>query len=282
MAFNWLRILLIVLAYQHPDLKDAFETMGHLTFGWWVFALDLVVFGLVLRFVPRAAIEDVEKRPPDPGTAIRWNNTTGLSLATLAAVILPAIAWVLPQFDTYPTEMPDANLRVSAARFDLTAPDLRWSPHYPGSAWEQRYAVQTASGTTVEIYGNQYHEQSQGSELISRGSHLFDPLYFASGSSGIVELRDSNGKPLSAHREILKDSSGTSWVSVYTYLVDNESVPGSHSIQLKTALRSTYSRTTAGVLAVAAQCIEECESRNSDIENTFILAFEAYRAGLSE
>ncbi len=65
MAFNWLRIVLIVVAYQHPALKDAYESIGHMNFGWWIFALDLVVFSLVLRFVPRSESEGLRHR-------VRW------------------------------------------------------------------------------------------------------------------------------------------------------------------------------------------------------------------
>lgn len=282
MAFNWIRILLIVLAYQHPDLKHALETMGHLTFGWWVFALDLIVFALVLRFVPRSADNGAETRSSDLTTPAQRNNSVGLSMASIAAIILPAVAWALPQFDTYPTEDPDVDLQVLLTEGNPTAPDLRWSPHYPGVAWEYRYAVQTESGIAVEIYGNQYHEQIQGSELVSRGSHLFDPLYFATESSSILDLNDADGLPIPVHREVLTDIAGISWVTVYTYLVDNEPIAGSRRVQLTTAIRSAFSRTTAGVIAVGTQCENECESRVSNVDEIFIRALEAYRTGHSK
>ena len=282
MVFNWLRVLLIVLAYLHPGLKDGLETMGHLTFGWWVFALDLVVFGLVLRFVPRSANEHAERRPRDQTTPIRWNNSAGLWMSTIALVLLPAIAWVLPRVDTYPTEMPSADPWIKTIDKGLHSPDLRWRPHYPGTVWEDRFAIMTDGGIAVEIYGNQYHEQTQGSELISRGSHLFDPLYFSHNSSSIVYLQDSKGQSISARRDILTDSMGTSWVTLYAYFVDSEPIASSRRVQLMTALRSTYARTTAGVVAVATQCGEECESRIPEVENTFIRAFEDYREEFSE
>jgi exosortase/archaeosortase family protein len=282
MAFNWLRIFLIVLAYLHPGLRQAFETMGHLTFGWWVFALDLIVFALVLRFVPRSANEQAERLPPDQTTPIRWNNSSGLWMSTIALVLLPAIAWALPRLDTYPSELPNADLRISIAETDLTSPNLRWTPHYPGTAWEDRFAIMTGGGNPVEVYGNQYHEQTQGTELISRGSHLFDPLLFSPISSSIVYLQDSRGQSISARRDILTDSMGNSWLTMYTYFVDSEPIASSRRVQLMTALRSIYARTTASVLAVATPCTEECESRISNVEDTFIRAVEDYRAEFSE
>ena len=65
-AFNSVRILLIVLAHLHPTLQHAFETIGHLTFGWWVFALDIAVFVLALRFIPLSPPAPVPPSP-DPG-----------------------------------------------------------------------------------------------------------------------------------------------------------------------------------------------------------------------
>ena len=283
MAFNWLRILLIVLAYQHPGLRDALETMGHLTFGWWVFALDLVVFSLVLRFVPRSADEQAAKRLPDRTAPVRSvNGSGGLWIAAIAIVLLPAVAWVLPRIDSYPPAIPAADSGVTAADRQLLSPDLRWTPHYPGTAWEQRFALRTGSGNAVEVYGNRYHEQSQGNELVSRGSNKCDPRSFSAGSSGIVDLRDSQDRPIPARREVLTDRSGSSWLTLYTYLVDDEPIPGSRRVQLATAFRSVYSRPTAGVVAVAAPCPGECTSLSADLAETFVAVLEDYRTGYSE
>ena len=198
MAFNWLRIVLIVLAYLHPGLRDALETMGHLTFGWWVFALDLLVFSLVLRLVPRNPEEHAETRHPGQTTIVRSSNRAGVWIAAVALVLLPAAAWVLPRVDSNPTEILRAGLPIAATGNGLQAPDLRWTPHYPGAAWEDRFATVTEGGVAVEVYANQYHEQTQGSELIARGSYLFDPLYFTLKSSSVVTLQDSTGQPISA------------------------------------------------------------------------------------
>jgi len=134
----------------------------------------------------------------------------------------------------------------------------------------------------VEVYGNRYHEQTQGNELFSRGSHLFDPLNFAPGSSGIVGLRDSEGQPIQARREVLSHDSGTSWLTLYTYFVDSEPVASGRRVQLMTVRRSIYARATAGIVAVATPSVETCESRVSDVEHTFIRAFEDYREEFSE
>ncbi len=282
MAFNWLRILLIIFANLHPDLKDGLDTIGHVAFGWWVFALDLIVFSLLLRLVPLSANKHAESRPPDLTTRSRWDNRVGLSIAIIAALILPTIAWVLPRFDTYPAEMPSADIRISTAATHLISPDLYWSPHYSGTDSEHRFAVQIDDHITVEVYANQYHNQTNGSELISSVSHLFDPLFFSPSSSSITYLQDSKGQTISARRDVLTDNVGRSWLTLYTYLVESEPIIGSHHVQLKTALRSMYSRTTAGVVAVATPCVEKCDSQVLEVERTFIRVLEGYRKVRSE
>jgi len=282
LVFNWLRILLIVLAYLHPDLRHALETIGHLTFGWWVFALDLVVFGLVLRFVPRSANEQRERPPPVPTQTMRSNNNAALWTTAIALVLLPTIAWVVPRTDTYPTETSGTDLRIVTTDEEILSPDLLWTPHFPGAAWEHRFAIRTDSGIAIEVYRNQYHEQSQGRELVSRGSQLFDAMYFSSESTSNIDLLDSDGRSIQALRGVLTDSSGTSWLTVYTYLVDSEPIADSRRVQLLTALRSMYSRTTAGIIAVATQCMEKCQSRISDVEDAFIRVVETHQEEHSE
>ena len=197
-------------------------------------------------------------------------------------VLLPGITWVLPRVDTYSTEVSSADSWINTIDKGLLSPDLRWSPHYPGTVWEDRFAIMTDGGISVEIYGNQYHEQTQGSELIFHGSHLFDPVYFSPNSSSIVYLQDSKGQSTSARRDVLIDSMGTAWLTMYTYLVDSEPIASSRHAQLMTALRSTYSRTTAGVIAVATPCMEDCKSRSAAVAETFTYVLENYRSDFSE
>ena len=69
---------------------------------------------------------------------------------------------------------------------------------------------------------------------------------------------------------------------MYTYFIDSEPVPSRRRVQLVTAFRSMYSRTTAGIIAVAMPCVENCESQASEIEDTFIRAIENYREAFGE
>ena len=278
LAFNWLRILLIAFANLHPDLTVAMDRIGgHVVFGWLVFAISLLSIGLVLRFVPRATDRPLEEQSPARRPPRRLSEIAGVRNSALALTVLPVFTWALPRFDSHPEDMPGIGADLSGTQASLIAPDLRWSPHFPGATWEGRSALLLNDGLVVEVYGNRFIEQTQGSELISSVSHLFDASLFTSDSSLIVKAIDANGQSISARREILTDSSGNRWLTLYTYLVDNDSFINTRRVQLSTALRSTYSRPTAGVIAVATACADSCESGLSDLESVFIALFEKYR-----
>jgi exosortase len=277
MVFNWLRILLIVLAYLNPDLRHSLETMGHLTFGWWVFALDLVAFAVVLRFVPTSPKKAPEGEPlaPTPGPAVTAGGPMGYVLAAVAALLLPVSSWASHLARDYPADLASP-IAVPGLAGPIT-PDKRWQPAFDGAAWSHRAAYVVPDGRVVELYRNEYHQQSQGKELISRGSPLFDPAVFSTGPSTIVRLNGANA-PLDATRVALKDKSGQEWTALYTYFVDDQIVANASRAQFLIALRSFYGHPPAGVLAMMMPCVPGCAVASSDLDGAMIRTFDAYRS----
>lgn len=275
MIFNWLRIFLIVVAYLNPDLTYAMETVGHLTFGWWVFAVDVIAFYLVLRLIPPP---DNGKQDPAPSRAeppaASRPGMAGIALAAGVLALLPISSMATHLSAEYPS-----GLTSPIALPGLTgpiAPDPRWSPRFDGPAWSHRSAYMQRNGRVVELYRNEYHRQSQGSELISAGTPLFDPARFATQSSSIAHLDGGDVPPLSVTRIELKDRSGRKWMALFTYLIDGDVVATASKAQLLTALHSMYGRPTAGVLAVMTPCVPDCQAASSDISAVMIAAHEAY------
>ena len=274
MAFNWVRILLIALAYLHPDLKEVFETMGHLTFGWWVFALDLVVFALVLRLVPRSS--DSNSTPPADvdNTSARFGSPNGVITAIVSLLLLPLISWALPRFDNYQSDSAFDEESVTIPYSQQIAADLRWAPHFPGKAWEQRYAVKVDDALAIEVYRNYYHEQSQASELISRGTYLFDPMIFSVTAEDTLRFRNSKGREKLAIQTTLIDADGTNWLSIHTYSVNDDPFYSRMEAKFVTALQSIYSRPTSGIISVALSCATDCEAENHAAVEAFTLQVE--------
>jgi EpsI family protein len=275
MLFNWIRIFLIVLAYLDPKLTHAMETMGHLTFGWWVFALDIVAFCLVLRLIPfsdspsKAEVEAAPAEPQHPPPRA----LAGVSLAAITILVLPLSSWATQLAKNYP-----ASLAAPIELRGLTgpiAPDPRWRPQFDGPAWTHRAAYLEPDGRIIELYRNEYHRQSQGNELVSRGTPLFDPESFATLASSTMRLNGAEGFDVT--RTELKDRSGRKWTALSTYIIGDQVVPGASQAQLVTALHSLYGRPPAGVLAVMTQCAPDCSAVGDTLSSAMITAYEAYR-----
>lgn len=274
MMFNWLRIVMIVLAYQHPDLKHALEAIGHLTFGWWVFAIDLLVFGSLLHFIPSADRSEPQLSQSKPIALTTHSNNQGIWCTAGALVLLPAAAWVLPQLHTPHSKGHSTALEETFHKHEILTPDMRWQPQFRGATTEARFAVQDVNGALTEVYWNKYNAQSHGAELISSDSRLFDPATFTKVSTTIVSFLSEEGTSTMARREILRDNSGSLWLAIYAYLVDGDGFVGPRRVQMVAAIRSLYSRPIAGIVAATAKCETDCESSDPTVESAFALAFE--------
>jgi exosortase len=274
MIFNWLRIFLIVLAYLDADLTHAMETMGHLTFGWWVFAVDIIAFWLVLRLIPSSARpgKEPESASAEPATGA---GLIGPALTALTIALLPVSSWAAQLGRDYPVG--SASPLVLPGLTGPLAPDPRWQPRFDSPAWEHRAAYLQPNGRVIEIYRNEYHRQSQGHELISNGSPLFDPALFSTQASRVVLLEGSDAPPLNVTRVDLKDKSGREWTAMYTYLIDDNVVATASRAQLVTALHSLYGRPVAGVLAALAPCLPDCQAASKTVSAAMIVADKAYR-----
>jgi EpsI family protein len=272
-AFNWLRILIIVLAYANPPLKPWIESIDHATFGWWVFAMDLFVFCLALRWIPIA--NPAGSPVSTPETPPRRSRALPFVVALIASAFLPVSSWGLTRLGAPP---PNA-LRV-AAEIDVPpgavtiSPDYRWRPEFPGAAWTHRLAYVREDGRFVEVYVNEYHHQAQGAELISDTTPVFSRSAFDELARNVVEIHD--GVVTAAVNKVeLLDKTNVRWLAMYAYAVNGRLIAPAWRTQLRTALLSVYGHPTAGLIAVMMRCERSCASVAPHLEEAF---FDAYRA----
>ena len=269
MAFNWLRIIMIILAYLNEDLQRALESIGHVTLGWWVFALDLLVFALVLRSVP---VSDAQLRTPQSPQLQPSSRLLGFVLVIATVLALPLSSIVLQRSSIYP---PAAPRPLELAGASQALPDPDWQPKFIGAAWEYRVAYLGVDGHVIELYRNEYHQQKQGAELISAGMPLFDPDEFLQVESDIVSLHPEQTSSFDANRLILRGKSGQLWIGMYTFLIDNKAIASQWEAQFQTGLLALYRRPTAGVLAVASRCDEDCDEIADLISDALTKVYEA-------
>ena len=186
---------------------------------------------------------------------------------------LPAFSWMAQHLDAYP--VPPAEPSRAAASLPIS-PDVRWQPAYDGVAWQHRVAYLTPQGHVLELYRNEYQRQSQGRELFASGSPLFDPRAFNVNTSVRTQLIPEGARPVAVNRVELSDPSGRTWSALYTYLVDDETVPDARRAQFLTAWRSLYGRPVAGVFALATPCVPDCPAVKGDLEALAVRAYAEY------
>lgn len=272
MVFNWMRILLIVFAYLDADLKQGLETIGHYTFGWWVFAFDLFAFYCALRWIPLSEQKDqvatrTERRTGKPESAFAYPSIV------LAALVLPVSSWAA-HWRTEPG-VSSADTIAIPGMVGPISPDALWNPQFDGAAWEHRVAY-VMEGRVIELYRNEYIEQSQGKELISQGSVLFDPTSFTIGTRRTTRLTGADETHINAVRTELVDKSRRRWLALHTYIVNDETNTNPRYVQLQTALHSLFGRPVVGVLAVMALCGSDCTTVAADLEHVLVYAYAGY------
>lgn len=282
MIFNWVRILLIVLAYLNADLRHGLETMGHYTFGWWVFAIDLVAFYLALRWIPHSARPAPSASPTHSHTAEPQSvSDTRVFLSTFAALLLlPASSWAVQRAHDYPSGL-QAAIPIPGVSEPLS-PDVRWQPKFQGAAWQHRVAYVWPPGRVIELYRNEYHEQSQAAELTGVGAVLFDPDTFTVRAAASVRISLDASHSIAATRVELADTAQQPWVAFYTYIVGDHTVGSAVQAQFLTAYHALYRRTAAGVLAVAAPCTPNCTTVSATLEQALASARQAYQQAQRE
>jgi exosortase len=274
-AFNAIRILMIVIAYLNPRLHAALESIGHVTFGWWILALDIVVLCLALLLVPLSRRADAPATAKIPAPAAT-DSLTALVPAVAVALLLPLMAFSLPRVDRYPDPIQSA-VSVPGVTGPLS-PDLRWEPQFHGAAWAHRAAYLLPNGRVVEFYRNEYHRQSQGEELIASDGNPFPRKAFPVQTTTAVLLQRPAAAAIEAWRTELRDQSGRDWSALYTYVVDGKAERDGLRTRLVTAALSLYSRPAAGVFAVATPCVPDCSTVAADLEQFAGRAYDAYES----
>lgn len=275
-AFNSIRILMIVLAHLNPALREGFQAIGHITFGWWVFALDLLVFFFVLRLVPTSkAATNAHSPPAEPGPlpdVRHWYR--GTTYALIAALTLPLASSATRMLDSYPP-LPEfeGNLR---GMHGTLAPDTRWLPDFEGAAWEHRAAYLADHGRVIELYANEFRHQTQDRELIAHGRVLFTEPSFSIDSTQESGLKSSSNAFIDVVRVHLRDPANRSWVGIYTYFVDGRSFTNPRDAQLATARRALLRRPVAGIIAAATPCLSDCALAESLLDRLFGSAIDVY------
>lgn len=243
MAANWVRIFIIVIAGHLTGMHHYLVAGEHVTFGWGVFAVMMVIFFLVVRRWPvlstAEAAKAVARQPAIPiigaGCAL-----AGLMLAPLwnlvddqqAAVTVPATSAAVSRWE-------GRQLR-----------DSSWRPVFHGADLQDHTAYQ-AGGDYIESYTALYSEQRQGKEVVGHENSIL-------GLTLRAAARTVPAAPSPWLQLEVRDEQSARWLLWYTYQIGEQRQASALRAQIQYGIRSLFDDPPASILALRARCLADC------------------------
>jgi EpsI family protein len=165
---NWVRAIAILYIGYSTDMRSPLALSEHLTFGYALFVLALVIYVWV---VTRNAPPDADV-PQDTGIVQpRWSGSFFTTILALAAapifVAISASAASSPALNGF--ELPPGREGWSGPQ---AVGHSDWNPSFVGRHDESHVAYSSPAGSRVEVIGIGYDHQEQGRELVNEDNSL--------------------------------------------------------------------------------------------------------------
>lgn len=258
---NWIRVLTVIYAGHITNMTSYLVAKEHLTLGWFLFALLMVVVCLIgTRFVKAGTL------PPLAGGAgvasghdLLWRPAVP---ATVLALLVPALAVAYAQRDPMPSAAADGG----AAALSLPAADASWKgPQSAGAVWQPRYLGAAALGRasyesplgTVEVFVADYTREQRGAKLVSSANALYPTEWMTLQRS---TLRGISASGLGGHPHLLRVETlaGEPWLVSYLYRVGPVVTGSAITAQLAYGVLAWGGSTPTRIAAVATRCKSSC------------------------
>lgn len=210
---NWLRVATIIAVGDMTHMQHYLVRVSHYGFGWWVFAMAMLVFFVMERRLPVAAEEPSVRTAPGQMTA-QWAMPRRVAAFLAATGVLLALPLLLgssmregQDATVVPPEPPTGWSMASA-----NAP-TDWNPSIAGADGTTR-AMFSNGSARVEFYGAWFHRQEQGKELSGYFNSIAGPNLVADDAGRVAV----NGR-VAGRLEAL-NAQGDRSVLLYGYRVD--------------------------------------------------------------
>jgi EpsI family protein len=247
LVVNWIRVASIIYAGHVSDMQHYLVAVDHLTFGWLLFIPLLGAITLCIRRFGRHVTA--------PAGEAQNSVTRVVSMAWLWALALLALPLTLTAADGDAGLMSPAlkQLPVTTGTWQGPLPPSgEWQPQYQSVAAQHRSRYEGMSGS-VDVYVNVYGVQRQGQELI------FVDNSVAPGSDWSTRgLSSSIESPLAI--VVARHTTGSEWVIGQTYRVGGKITSMPALVQLYYGARAIWRPVPAGTVALASQCVPDCDA----------------------
>ncbi len=247
LVINWMRVATIIYAGHVSDMQHYLVATDHLTFGWLLFMPLLGTVTLCIRHFGRNFSAPAVVEQPS-ATRVAYT-------AWIWALALLGLPLTLTAADS------DAALKIPALKeLPVTTgawqgplpPNSQWQPEYRSVAAQHRSRYEGVEGS-VDVYVNVYGAQRQGQELIFVGNSVTPGSEWS--VRGMTSQIDS---PLAML--VARHTSGSRWVIAQTYRVGDKITSMPALVQLYYGARAIWRPVPAGTVALASECIPDCDA----------------------
>jgi EpsI family protein len=275
-ATNLIRVFAVVLAGHLTHMQHFLVRVDHYYFGWVLFAFAMVLYFLLLSFLPLRRREQPARTPPPAGSA---------GSAELVAIIAAAIGLALgPAYLLAVTQATDDTVAMQPPRLaDWSGPEASswpWQPVYPNA--DERFLVSYMSEHAGEVvlFRAAYHFQRQGKEVRGYETSVAGPGYFVQSSTNMTPM--IGGQPVPVVEQQLLSERGQQLLVWSLYGVGDHPDEASLAARIRYGLRSLIDAPTASVIAIAAECAINCDDAHQAVEDLASLAVPVLLPGIGK
>ena len=250
-AMNWIRVATIITAGHLTNMQSYLVQVDHYNFGWVLFAVLLIPFFVLARWLERREGDGVSDSVP--GGERFPPNASLVIVSTVCVIALPPVlVWGrLVQNEAAPMEI---QLPALVGWAGPGEPLSDWRPVYHGADGEAQ-ATYLRDGQSVEIYVNWYQSQAQGRELIGYGNSVAGRNVSQHYDRNYVDVTAGNDAKLPKIREILTSSQlGGRRLTWYQFVVGDVAETEVLRAKLRQGLRSVVGLDGTGLVAVSTVC----------------------------
>jgi len=275
---NWLRILTVIYAGHVTNMQSYLVRVEHLSFGWALFAVLMVVVCLIgSRFAQSGTLPPVHSEQRRGAAAMRELLMRPSMPIVLSILLIPFLAVMYSQNVLASTAASHGD-RTVLLRLPMDvsgwsgprSPGEEWQPRYPGAAAVQRGSYAGAAGD-VEVFLAEYARSLRGRKLVSYVNTLFPADWMVLHRQ---DLRIGTANAAGPKVELLRLETplGERWVLTYLYRVGGFDTRSATLAQITDGVLAWGGLHRSRIAAVASRCRPSCDAATARVRSFWSLA----------
>jgi len=270
---NWIRVVTVIYAGHITNMTSYLVAVEHISFGWALFAILMVIVCLIgSRFARAGTLRSVtaEQRPGLAG--LREMLIRAALPATILVLLIPVLGMAYSRnaqtYDSASDRYAALALSLPGSNGSWTgplAPDDGWRPRFPNAAAVRRASYHAIPGQ-VEVFLAQYGRELPGTELVSSVNALYPPEWMVvhRGVLGSAAHHEASRRARLLH---LETPLGERWAISYLYDVDGYMTRNDVAAQVAYGVLAWKGSIRSRIAAVASRCQPSCDAADSRLED---------------